>query len=159
MQFAHNAQSRQSAKLFIQLSELGLLQPLTRRRVCPPPSLVPGGGAHSPARERVGESQLRRGDIHCETLYIYMYFVAICNSDSILSSKQQKEKRNGNLKSHKNLNKVHYLYFFILCTCNLSCNLSRTCSQYVNRSAMTVPEGFSLHRTYIIFRTLGKLFW
>jgi hypothetical protein len=36
------AQSRQSAKLFLQSSELGLPQPLTRRRVCPPP-LVPGG--------------------------------------------------------------------------------------------------------------------
>jgi hypothetical protein len=30
-------QSRQSAKLFLQASELGLPQPLTRRRVCPPP--------------------------------------------------------------------------------------------------------------------------
>jgi hypothetical protein len=29
-------QSRQSAKLFLQSSELGLPQPLTRRRVCPP---------------------------------------------------------------------------------------------------------------------------
>ncbi len=28
---------RQSAKLFLQSSELGLPQPLTRRRVCPPP--------------------------------------------------------------------------------------------------------------------------
>jgi hypothetical protein len=39
-----------------------------------PPLLVPGGGAHSLAREGVGESQFRRGDIHCGTL-IYMYFV------------------------------------------------------------------------------------
>jgi hypothetical protein len=31
------AQSRQSAKLFLKSSELGLPQPLTRRRVCPPP--------------------------------------------------------------------------------------------------------------------------
>jgi hypothetical protein len=50
------AQSRQNAKLFLQSSELGLPQPLTRRRVCPTPPLVPGGGAHSLAREGVGES-------------------------------------------------------------------------------------------------------
>jgi hypothetical protein len=49
-------------------SRLGLSHPLTRRRVCPPPPLVPGGGAHSLAREGVGESQFRRGDIHCGTL-------------------------------------------------------------------------------------------
>jgi hypothetical protein len=65
------AQSRQSAKLFLQSSELGLPQPITRRRVCPLPSVL-GGGAHSLAREVVGESQFRRGDIHCGTLYIYV---------------------------------------------------------------------------------------
>ncbi len=70
-----NRQSRQSAKLFLQSSELGLPQPLTRRRVChPPPPLVPGGGAHSLAREGVGESQFQRGDIHCGTLYIYVLY-------------------------------------------------------------------------------------
>jgi hypothetical protein len=63
-------QSRQSAKLFLQLSELGLPKPLTRRRVCPPPPLVLGGGAHSLARKGVGESKFRRGNIHCGTLYI-----------------------------------------------------------------------------------------
>jgi hypothetical protein len=60
-------QCRQSAKLFLQPSELGLTQPLTRRRVCPPAS---GGRALSLARERLGESQFRRRDIHCGTLYI-----------------------------------------------------------------------------------------
>ncbi len=40
-----------------------------------PPSIwFRGGGAHSLAREGVGESQFRRGDIHCGTLFIYMYF-------------------------------------------------------------------------------------
>jgi hypothetical protein len=45
-------QSRQSAKLFLQSSELELPQPLTRRRVCPPTPHPPvlGGGAHSLAR-------------------------------------------------------------------------------------------------------------
>jgi hypothetical protein len=38
-------------------------------RECANP-LVPGGGARSLAREGVGESQFRRGDIHCGTLYI-----------------------------------------------------------------------------------------
>ncbi len=37
---------------------------LTRRRVCPLHPLVPGGGAHSLAREWVGESQFQPGDIH-----------------------------------------------------------------------------------------------
>ncbi len=41
------AQSRQSAKLFLQSSELGLPQPLTRRRVCPPPPGSGGRGTHS----------------------------------------------------------------------------------------------------------------
>ncbi len=67
-------QSRQSAKLFLQSSELGLPQPLTRRRVCPLP-LDPGGGAHSLAREGVGESQFLRGDIGTRgTLYKCVYF-------------------------------------------------------------------------------------
>ncbi len=37
-----------------------------------PPTPHPQGGAHSLAREGVGESQFRRGDIHCCTLYIYV---------------------------------------------------------------------------------------
>jgi hypothetical protein len=69
------AQSRQSAKLFLKSSELGLPQPLTRRRVCPLPPPVLGGRGHSLAIEGLGESQFRRGDIHCGTLYIYTYFV------------------------------------------------------------------------------------
>ncbi len=71
-------QSRQSAKLFLQSSESGLPQPLTRRRVCPP-SPVLGGGAHSLAREGLGESQFRRGDIHCGTFYIY----ALCGPTKV----------------------------------------------------------------------------
>jgi hypothetical protein len=35
-----------------------------------PLPLVPGGGAHLPAREGVGESQFRRRDIHCGSLYM-----------------------------------------------------------------------------------------
>ncbi len=31
-----------------------------------------GGGTHSLAREGLGESQFRRGGIHCGTLYIYV---------------------------------------------------------------------------------------
>jgi hypothetical protein len=72
-------QSGQSAKLFLQSSELGLSQPLTRSRVCPHPP-GSGGGAHSLARERLGESQFRRGDIHCGgggTLYKYV----LCGRD------------------------------------------------------------------------------
>ncbi len=41
---------------------------------------VLGGGAHLLAREGLGESQFRRGDIHCGTLYIYV----LCASTSRL---------------------------------------------------------------------------
>ncbi len=45
----YTEQSRQSARLFLQWSELG---PLNCRRVCPP-SFGSGGGGHSPAGEGV----------------------------------------------------------------------------------------------------------
>ncbi len=67
-------QSRQSAKLFLQSSDLELPLPLGRRRVCPP-TLWSGGRAHSLAGEGSGESQFRRGDIHWGALYINKYFV------------------------------------------------------------------------------------
>ncbi len=38
----------------------------------PPPSPGSGGRAHTLAREGLGESQFRRGDIHYGTLYIYV---------------------------------------------------------------------------------------
>jgi hypothetical protein len=38
-----NPQSRQSADLFLQSSELGLPHPLTGRQCAPPPALIPGG--------------------------------------------------------------------------------------------------------------------
>jgi hypothetical protein len=65
-------QSRQSPKLFLKSSDLGLPQPLTLKRVCPPPPPVLGGGAHSLAREGLGESQFRRGDIHCAWYSLYV---------------------------------------------------------------------------------------
>ena len=71
------SQIRQSAKLFLQSSGLGPPHSLAHWLVCTPP-LVWVGGAHSLAREGVGEYQFRRGDIHCGTLYIlyeYLYFV------------------------------------------------------------------------------------
>ena len=69
----------QSAKLFLQSSDLGLAP-------TPHPPLVSGGGAHSLAREGVGESQFRRGDIHCGTLYIYV----LCDIEAMYTSVQQK---------------------------------------------------------------------
>jgi hypothetical protein len=42
---------------------------------CAPPPPVLGGRAHWLAREGLGESQFRRGDIHCGTLYIYVLCV------------------------------------------------------------------------------------
>jgi hypothetical protein len=56
---------------------LGLPQPLTCRRVCPPPPVL-GRGTHSLAREGLGESQFRRGNIqYTVVLFIYMYFVIV----------------------------------------------------------------------------------
>jgi len=72
---------RQSAELFLQSSELGLPNPSPAGEcaLCAPP-LVPGGGAHSLARERgwEGESQFRRG----HTLYIYMYVLCVLHHAS-----------------------------------------------------------------------------
>ncbi len=62
----------QSAKLFLQSSELGLPHLLTRRRVCTLHPFGCGGGAHSLAGQGVGESQFGRGDRHCGTLGIYL---------------------------------------------------------------------------------------
>ncbi len=54
-------------------------QPLTRRRVCPPPGS--GGGAHSLAGEGVEGSQFQGGDIHCGTLYEYICTLGFRLSD------------------------------------------------------------------------------
>ncbi len=56
-------QSRQSAMLFLQSSELGL--PLSPSPHPQPLTPVLGGGTHSLARDGLGESQFRRRDIHC----------------------------------------------------------------------------------------------
>jgi hypothetical protein len=53
-----------------------------------PPVL--GGGAHSLAREGLGESQFRRGDRHCGTLYIYhtlCILLTVIREKKIISSK------------------------------------------------------------------------
>ncbi len=47
------AQSRQSARLFLQTPELGIPRLINRRRVCPPPSFGSGGETYSPAGEGV----------------------------------------------------------------------------------------------------------
>jgi hypothetical protein len=65
----------QSAKLFLKSSELGLPQPLIRRRVCPPPPPPDSGGRGTLSGERgVGSKfrQFRRGNFHCGTLYIWI---------------------------------------------------------------------------------------
>ncbi len=41
-------------------------------------TVVLGGGEHSLAREGVGESQFRRGEIHCGTLYLYVICGLTC---------------------------------------------------------------------------------
>jgi len=64
------AQSRQSAKLFPQSSELGLPQLLTRRQVCPP---APSSGERVTlaGKRGVGRVPIPTKE-HCGTLYIYV---------------------------------------------------------------------------------------
>ncbi len=68
-----HAQRRQSAKLFLQSSELRLPQPLTRRRVCPPP---PGsGGRGTLADESWGWESPDDGTY---TVVLFMYVRTLC---------------------------------------------------------------------------------
>ncbi len=53
--------------MYVPSSELGPPQPLSRKRVCPPPQ-TKGWGAHSPAAKGVGESQFRRLEKKLSTL-------------------------------------------------------------------------------------------
>jgi hypothetical protein len=78
-------QSRQSAKLFIQSSELGLPQPLTRRRVCPLPPVL-GGEGHTRLRERCWGSPNSDEGTYTVVLFIYMYIVqlTLCSFPSLL---------------------------------------------------------------------------
>jgi hypothetical protein len=64
-------QTRQSVKLYLQSSELGLPQPVTRRRVCPPPRFW---GEDTLAGERgVGRVPIpARGHTLWYSLYIYV---------------------------------------------------------------------------------------
>jgi hypothetical protein len=64
------SQSRQSAKLFLQRRNWNSPTPLGASGCAPPPPFGPGGRAHSLAAKGLGESQFRRGDIHCGALYM-----------------------------------------------------------------------------------------
>ncbi len=51
---------------------VGIGTPPTPHPQASVPPFGSGGGASSLAKEGVGESQFRRGDIHCGTLYMYV---------------------------------------------------------------------------------------
>ncbi len=73
-------QSRQSAKPFLQSSELGLPQPFTRRRMCPPPLWFRWFRGQRRTRwrqwrERGWESPNSDEGAYTVVLYLYMYFV------------------------------------------------------------------------------------
>ncbi len=65
-----------------------------------PPLPGSGGGAHSLARDGLGESQFRRGDVHCGSLSLYIgtYFVSLRpgrkRKGISVSSEQQLKKKN-----------------------------------------------------------------
>jgi hypothetical protein len=65
------AQSRQSARLFLQLSELGPSHPLTAGECAPLPPLLWGRDTLACAGGW-GVPQFGRGDRHCGTLGIYV---------------------------------------------------------------------------------------
>ncbi len=64
------SQSRQSTKLFLQSSELGLPSPHTQASVYPPPPLWFGEAVTLAYGREGGRSKFRRGDRHCGTLDI-----------------------------------------------------------------------------------------
>ncbi len=71
-------QSRQSAKLFLKSSELGLPQPLTRSRVCPPPRFW-GRGTLAGKRGVGRDPILTRGhtlgySLYIRTLWLWLLF-------------------------------------------------------------------------------------
>ncbi len=69
--------------LFLHSLELGLPQPLTRRRACPPPPTFGPGGGTLACRRGVGgvpNSQFRRGDIHCGALHT-VYIEVLCDPE------------------------------------------------------------------------------
>jgi hypothetical protein len=68
------AQSRQSAKLFLQSSELGLPHPSPAGECASPPPLVQVGRGTLACGKGVGEAQFRRGYTHCGTLYRYVLY-------------------------------------------------------------------------------------
>jgi hypothetical protein len=85
-------QSRQRAKLFLQSSELGLPQPLTSRRVCPPPS-GSGGRCTLTGERGVGRVPIPTRGIHCGTLqasYIRTLCFALYESNYGLRRLQEK---------------------------------------------------------------------
>jgi hypothetical protein len=73
---AMDSQSRQSARLSLQSSLLGLHHPSPADECVTPPPPCSRVGTHSLAGEGAGGSQFERGDRHCVTLGIYvLYFV------------------------------------------------------------------------------------
>ncbi len=69
------SQSRQSAKPFLQSSELGLSQPPTRRLVCPLPP-VSGGRGTLAGEKGVGRVPIPTRGVQCGTLYMYVLCAA-----------------------------------------------------------------------------------
>jgi hypothetical protein len=70
----HRVGTRQNAKLFSPVVGIGTTPTPHPQASKPPPPRFWGEG-HTRWRERgwdLGESQFRRGDIHCGTLYIYV---------------------------------------------------------------------------------------
>jgi hypothetical protein len=82
----------QSAKLFLQSSELGLPQPLTRRRVCPLPSPRSGGRGTLAGERRVGRvPSPTRGHTRWYSLYICTLCTALSVNTNTSCNKIKQE--------------------------------------------------------------------
>jgi hypothetical protein len=102
--------------------------PHPQASVPPPPGS--GGGAHSLARDWVGESQFRRGDINV-VLYKYMYFFVVivllplrkyrekkfsCTPTKIRKSKRSK-KIESKTRTYVSLTSTIYIWFTYIFKC------------------------------------------
>jgi hypothetical protein len=105
------SQRRQSAKLFLQPSESGLPQPLSRTRGCPPP-FGPGGGGgvgHTRLRERGwGSRNPTRGHTLWCAIYAYKYFVKVLHGRLLenlfkISTRRSKSNKFNTIALLKNL--------------------------------------------------------
>ncbi len=112
-------QSRQSAKLFLQSSELGLPQPITGRRGLPPPLQFRGRGTFAGERGGGRVPIPTRGHILWYSVYIYTYFVRCTlrtktTGNVHFCTRRMQNKKITFIKIYCTVYSVRYMYGFFL---------------------------------------------